>query len=207
MATTNPKNCAVIVVDMARDFIEPGGFIANAGGSEYQAKAKAIIGPLKRLLDAARKAGVTVVFSTDCHTPEDAEMKKWPPHSMKGTEWADIVSELTPEPNDLVLPKTTYSGFQSSNLEADLKARDIETLYITGLHTDCCCRHTSGDAFQKGFDLVWVTDALQAFTDEAHQSGLDYYKAWYAIEPERQFKTADEAIESWKPEAHETAAE
>ena len=207
MATTSPKKSAIIVVDMARDFIEPGGFIANAGGSEYQAKAKAIIGPLKRLLDAARKAGATVVFSTDCHTPEDAEMKKWPPHSMKGTEWADIVSELTPEPGDLVLPKTTYSGFQSSNLEAELKARDIETLYITGLHTDCCCRHTSGDAFQKGFDLVWVTDALQAFTDEAHQSGLDYYKAWYAIEPERQFKTADEAIESWKPAAHETAAE
>ena len=207
MATTNPKNCAVIVVDMARDFIEPGGFIANAGGSEYQAKAKAIIGPLKRLLDAARSADATVVFSTDCHTPEDAEMKKWPPHSMKGTEWADIVAELTPVPGDLVLPKTTYSGFQSSSLEAELKARDIETLYITGLHTDCCCRHTSGDAFQKGFDLVWVTDALQAFTDEAHQSGLDYYKAWYAIEPERQFKTADEAIESWKPAAHETAAE
>jgi isochorismate hydrolase len=45
-------------------------------------------------------------------------------------------------------------------------------------------RHTSGDAFQKGFDLIWVTDALQAFTNEAHQSGLDYYKAWYAIEPE-----------------------
>jgi len=43
---------------------------------------------------------------------------------MKGTEWADIVSELTPEPNDLVLPKTTYSGFQSSDLDAELKAWD-----------------------------------------------------------------------------------
>ena len=126
MATTSPKNSAVIVVDMARDFIEPGGFIANAGGSEYQAKARAIIGPLKRLLDAALEAGATAVYSTDCHTPEDAEMKKWPPHSMKGTEWADIVSEITPEPSDLVLPKTTYSGFQSSNLEAELKSRDIE---------------------------------------------------------------------------------
>ena len=207
MTTTSPERCAVIVVDMARDFVEPGGFIADAGGPEYQAKAKAIIGPLKQLLDAARKAGVTVVYSTDCHTSEDPELKKWPPHSMKGSEWAEIVSELAPQPNDLVLPKTTYSGFQSSNLEAELRARNIETLYITGLHTDCCCRHTSGDAFQKGFDLVWVTDALQAFTDEAHQSGLDYYTAWYAIEPERQFKTTDEVTSSWRQAAHETAAE
>ena len=205
--TADPKHSAVVVVDMARDFIEPGGFIANAGGADYQMKANAIIEPLKRLLDAAREAGATVIYSTDCHTEDDAELKKWPAHSMKGTEWAEIVRELAPQAGDLVLPKTTYSGFQSSNLEAELKARNIETLYITGLHTDCCCRHTSGDAFQKGFDLVWVTDALQAFTDEAHESGLEYYKAWYAIEPERQFKTADEAVKSWQSGAEQTAAE
>lgn len=204
---TSPERCAIVLVDMARDFVEPGGFIADAGGPEYQAKAKAIIDPLKQLLETARRVGVTVVYSTDCHTPEDSELRKWPPHSMKGSKWAEIVPELAPQPNDLVLPKTTYSGFQSSNIEADLKARNIETLYITGLHTDCCCRHTSGDAFQKGFDLVWVTDALQAFTSDAHQSGLDYYEAWYATEPERQFKTADEVIDSWKQAAHETAAE
>jgi hypothetical protein len=55
--------------------------------------------------------------------------------------------------------------------------------------------------------LIWVTDALQAFTDEAHQSGLDYYKAWYAIEPERQFKTADEVVATWESGAAQTAAE
>jgi len=197
MKQIQSEKCAVIVVDMARDFIEPGGFIANAGGKEYQAKAKAIIKPLSRLLEAAREAGVAVVYSTDRHTPEDAELKKWPPHSMKGTKWSEIVPELAPKPGDLDISKTTYSGFQSSDLEDQLNRRGITTLYITGLHTDCCCRHISGDAFQKGFDLVWVTDALQAFTDEAHQSGLEYYKTWYAIEPENQLKTTDEVIESW----------
>jgi nicotinamidase-related amidase len=197
MKQIQSKNCAVIVVDMARDFVEPGGFIANAGGEEYQAKAKAIIKPLSKLLDAARKAGITVVYSTDRHTPEDAELKKWPPHSMKGTKWSEIVPELAPKHGDLDISKTTYSGFQSSDLEYQLNRRAITTLYITGLHTDCCCRHTSGDAFQKGFDLVWVTDALQAFTDEAHKSGLEYYKTWYAIDPDNQLKTTDEVIESW----------
>jgi len=197
MTEIQPQKCAVIVVDMARDFIEPGGFIADAGSPDYQARATAIIRPLSRLLDAARGAGVTVVYSTDRHTFEDSELKKWPPHSMKGTKGAEIVPALRPRSGDLDLPKTTYSGFQSSEIEAQLRARGIESLYITGLHTDCCCRHTSGDAFQKGFDMVWVTDALQAFTVEAHKSGLNYFKTWYATEPERQFKTADEVIKRW----------
>ncbi len=197
MTKIDTRKSAIILVDMARDFVEPGGFIADAGGPEYQEKVRALLGPLSRLLDAAREADVTVVYSTDCHTPEDSELKKWPPHSMKGTKWAEIVPELIPQPGDLDIPKTTYSGFQSSDIESQLKSRGIETLYITGLHTDCCCRHTSGDAFQKGFDLVWVTDVLQAFTDEAHESGLKYYKTWYATDPERQFKTSDEVIKSW----------
>lgn len=197
MNLNDAKKCAVVVVDMARDFVEEGGFIANAGGPEYREKAKAIIPPLARMLDAARNVGATVVYSTDCHTPDDSELKKWPPHSMKGTEWADIVPELAPTEGDLVLPKTTYSGFQSSDIESELRSRGVETLYITGLHTDCCCRHTSGDAFQLGFDMVWVTDALQAFTDEAHESGLEYFKAWYATDLDKQFRTSEQVVSDW----------
>ncbi len=206
MSDVIPTRCAIILVDMAKDFVEEGGFIADAGGPDYRERAKGILAPLQRLLDAGRKTGVTVVYSTDCHTPDDLEMKKWPPHSMKGSEWAEIVSELAPQPGDLSIPKTTYSGFQSSNMESVLRARGIDTLYITGLHTDCCCRHTSGDAFQKGFNLVWVTDALQAFTQEGHESGLEYYKAWYATDPERQFKTADQIAAEWTAAAQDAAA-
>ena len=119
---------------------------------------------------------------------------------MKGTEWADIVPELAPQSGDLVIPKTTYSGFQSSDIEEQLRSRGVETLYVTGLHTDCCCRHTSGDAFQKGFDLVWVTDALQAFTDEAHDAGMEYFKAWYATDPDRQFKSSEQVVADWSQE-------
>lgn len=197
MNSDTAKRSAVVVVDMARDFVEEGGFIANAGGPEYREKAKAIVPLLAGMLDTARKAGVTVVYSTDCHTPDDSELQKWPPHSMKGTEWADIVPDLAPQDGDLVIPKTTYSGFQSSDIEESLRTRGIDTLYITGLHTDCCCRHTSGDAFQKGFDLVWVTDALQAFTDEAHEAGLEYFKAWYATDPDRQFRTSEQVVAEW----------
>lgn len=189
---------AVLVIDMANDFVYPKGVIADAGGPDYQRRAQAIIPPLRRLLDAARSAGITVVYATDGHTLEDHELRKWPPHAMRGTWQAEIVPDLAPRPGDIVLEKRTYSPFLSTELERTLRERGITRLYIAGLHTDCCARHTSGDAFQKGFDLVWVTDALQAFTEEAHRAGLEYFTAWYATDPARQLRTASDLADEWE---------
>lgn len=189
---------ALVIIDLANDFVYPGGVIADAGGAEYQANAQAIIPTLEKLVAAARRAGVTVAYATDAHAPDDSELRKWPPHAMKGTHEAEIVAALEPEPGDIVLEKQTYSPFMSTDLDQRLKARGITRLYITGLHTDCCARHTSGDAFQLGYDLVWVTDALQAFTDEAHAAGLEYFKAWYASDPERQLRSAESLIAEWQ---------
>lgn len=192
-----PHQSAVLVIDMANDFLFEPGTIARAGGPDYQRRAQAIVPALARLLDSARRSGVRVIYATDAHNPGDCELQKWPPHAMKGTPQADIVSELKPRSADVVLEKSTYSPFVSTNLERILADEGITRLYIAGLHTDCCARHTSGDAFQKGFDLVWVTDALQAFTQEAHEAGLEYFKTWYASDVGRQFKTADEVTEEW----------
>ncbi len=192
---SDPRHGAVVVIDMANDFIHAGGTIADAGGPEYQARARSIIPGLARLLEAARSAGMTVVYATDAHRPDDDELRKWPPHAMQGTSQADIVEELTPQAGDVVFPKRTYSPFLDPGFDAMLRQRGIRTLYVTGLHTDCCCRHTSGDAFQRGYDLVWVTDAMQAFTDEQHRSGLEYYRTWYATDADRQFVTVDDLVE------------
>jgi nicotinamidase-related amidase len=196
-STHDPRTSAVIVIDLANDFVYPGGTIADAGGPEYQKNAPAIIPDLSRLLDAARAAGVTVIYSTDAHTPEDSELRKWPPHAMAGTKQAEIVPELAPKPGDVVLDKQTYSPFVSSEIDEVLRERGITRLYIVGLHTDCCARHTSGDAFQRGYHLVWVTDAMTAFTPEAHADGLEYFKAWYAIDPEQQLRTVQQVVSDW----------
>ena len=192
-----PRESALVLIDLANDFLYPGGVIADAGGPDYQKRAQSIIPTLKRLVEAAREAGVLVVYATDEHTPEDSELMKWPPHSMKGTEWSEVTDELRPQPGDLVIGKTTYSPFVSTGIDAELKKRGIRRLYITGLHTDCCARHTSGDAFQRGYDLVWITDAMQAFSDEAHRTGLEYFSAWYASDAARQLKTAEEVVSEW----------
>jgi nicotinamidase-related amidase len=190
-------NSAVLVIDMANDFLFEPGTIATAGGPEYRARAQALLPRTATLLAAARAAGVLVAYVTDAHEPGDAELAKWPPHAMKGTPEAEIPAVVAPVPGDLVVEKRTYSPFVETDLAAQLQARGVATLYILGLHTDCCARHTSGDAFQRGFDLVWVTDALQAFTEEAHEAGLDYFRAWYATDPARQFRTVAELVAEW----------
>jgi len=197
MTSAARARSALVLIDLANDFVYAGGVIADAGGPAYQKRAQAILPALRRLVEGARAAGVLVVYATDAHTPEDTELAKWPPHAMKGTKWAEIVPELAPQPGDLVLPKTTYSPFVSTRIDDELRSRGITRLYVTGLHTDCCARHTSGDAFQRGYDLVWVTDALQAFTDEQHVQGLEYFKAWYASDAERQLRTVEQVLEDW----------
>lgn len=197
MTSSNNATSALVVIDLANDFVNAGGVIADAGGAAYQERAQAILPALKRLIEGARAAGVLVVYATDAHTSEDTELAKWPPHAMRGTKWAEVVPELAPQPGDLVLDKTTYSPFVSTRIDEELRQRGIKRLFITGLHTDCCARHTSGDAFQRGYDLVWVTDAMQAFTDEQHQQGLEYFKAWYAADAERQLRTTDQVLEGW----------
>jgi nicotinamidase-related amidase len=193
----DPSTSALLVIDMARDFVHEGGTIADSGGPEYRDRAQALVPRLARLLDAARAAGVTVIYTTDAHTEDDVELRKWPPHSMKGTPQADIVAEVAPRTGDVVIEKRTYSPFLDTAIQSELEARGIRHLYITGLHTDCCARHTSGDAFQRGYDLTWVTDALDAFTPEAHKEGLEYFETWYATDPERQFRTVDELVTEW----------
>jgi len=124
MSDVTPRS-ALVLIDMANDFVHEGGTIADAGGPEYRERAKAIIPGLARLVEAAREAGVLVVYATDAHTEQDTELEKWPPHAMKGTEEAEIVRELAPAPGDLVIEKTTYSPFVSSHIDAQLEERGI----------------------------------------------------------------------------------
>jgi nicotinamidase-related amidase len=202
---SSPRS-ALLLIDLANDFLYPGGVIADAGGADYQTRAQAIVPVLARLVAAARDGGILVVYATDAHRADDAELRKWPPHAMQGTPQAGIAPALRPRAGDLIIEKRTYSPFVSSTIDEQLRQRGIERLYIAGLHTDCCARHTSGDAFQRGYDLVWITDGMQAFTEEGHREGLEYFRTWYASDASRQLKTADELIVEWSRRAEEPAA-
>jgi nicotinamidase-related amidase len=181
---------AVIVIDMLNDFVT---------GKLRCERADHIIPSLQKLLAEARKKGVYVVYSSDAHLKEDSELRVWGEHAMKGTKGAEVIPELRPEHTDYLFEKRTYSAFFETGLDQLLRSLAVTKLYITGLHTNICDRHTSADAFFRGYDLVILQDCVEAFDEKTHREGLDYLRSNYKAE----IKTVEEAIESWQQQPAE----
>ncbi|HEY2505813.1 MAG TPA: isochorismatase family cysteine hydrolase [Streptosporangiaceae bacterium] len=169
---------ALVVLDMLDDFVT--GKLANSA-------AESIIEPIAALAEAARGLDDwLVVYGNDAHQPDDLELAVFGEHAMAGTPGARVRAELAPRPGDVVVPKRFYSAFTETDLDATCRARGIDRLVLTGQHTECCCRHTSYDAFIRGIELTVVADgtaAYEPFTGrsyaEAQQCALDYLHTYY----------------------------
>ncbi len=179
---------AVLVIDMLNDFVT---------GKLRCERADRIIPRLQTFLVEARKAGVPVIYSGDAHLKEDFELRIWGEHAMKGTKGAEVIPELKPESFDFVLEKRTYSAFFETGLDQLLRSIGVTRLYITGLHTNICDRHTSADAFFRGYELVVLEDGVEAFDQKAHDEGLIYLKGNYGAE----IKTTEQVIAMWQQQS------
>ena len=170
------NNPAVILVDVQNDFFT---------GPLKIKRVINIIEPLQRLVVAARKNGVPVIYSIDAHYPQDVEViRKWGNHAIKGTKGAEVIAELKPEEGkDYIVEKRTYSGFYETGLDPLLrslyKGEGVKTVVLGGLHTNMCIRHTSADAFFRGYHIVIAKDGVEAFTIEDHEQGLKYLEYVY----------------------------
>ena len=133
------------------------------------------------------------MYINDAHNQVDYENKRWGLHALKGTEGAQVIDELKPKKGDYVVEKTTYSAFFETGLDPLLRRLKVEKVYLTGLHTNICARHTAADAFFRGYDIVAVEDGLNAFTEKDHQDGLEYLKFAYGVD----VKKTDDIIKEW----------
>ncbi|MCL5949441.1 MAG: cysteine hydrolase [Candidatus Bathyarchaeota archaeon] len=169
-------NPAIILVDVQNDFFT---------GPLKTKRAPNVIEPLQRLVVAARKNAVPVIYSIDAHYPQDVEVvRKWGNHAIKGTEGAQVIPELKPEEGkDYIVEKRTYSGFYETGLDPLLrslyKGDGVKTVVLGGLHTNMCIRHTSADAFFRGYHIFIAKDGVEAFTAEEHEQGLKYLEYVY----------------------------
>lgn len=165
---------AILVVDMLNDFV------TGALGCD---RARAIVPATAQLLDAARKAGVPVIFCNDAHLPGiDRELQIWGDHAIVGTPGAEVIPELGLCEKDYVVPKRRYSGFFQTDLDILLKELGVKTVIVTGLHAHMCVRHTSADAYCLGYDVVAAKECLNSFTEEEFQGGLAYLKTCYGAD-------------------------
>lgn len=158
---------ALIVVDMLRDFVEPGGALRVRD-------TERVLPAVRRELDLAREANDVVIFLCDAHAPDDREFVRmgWPPHAVKGTSGAAVVDALTPGPAEEVVEKTTYSGFFGSRLEAVLEAAGVDTVRLVGCVTNICVLYTAADAAMRGYAVEVVRDAVAGLDPEDHAFAL-----------------------------------
>jgi nicotinamidase-related amidase len=183
------ENKAIIIIDMLNDFV--------TGALEVK-RAKRVIPNLQRLVEAARKSNVPVIYSNDAHYPQDVEVtRKWGKHAIKGTKGAEVIPELKPAEKDYAVEKRTYSGFYETGLDPLLRSlyngEGVKTLVLGGLHTHICVRHTAADAFFRGYRIIIAKDGVEAFTKEDQEQGLKYLEYVYNA----RIMTVDEIIKDF----------
>ena len=153
------KGTAVIVADMQNDFVKPGGTLTS--------EAAAVMVPrLAQLLGWARAHGVHVAYTQDSHVEGDPEWTIWPEHCRVGTWGWEIISELKPQPDDLICPKNRYDGFYGTWLDHFLtRVWHVQHLVIVGTVANICVLHTAASAGLRWFNIVIPADGVAALTE------------------------------------------
>lgn len=188
----NPVATALIVIDMQRDFLEPGGFGETLGNDV--SLLRAAIGPCRTALAAARAAGMLVIHTREGHRPDlscapPAKIARGDPAMrigdtgpmgrilVRGEHGHDIVDELAPAPGEVVLDKPGKGAFHQTDLAQILQNRGIDTLIVCGVTTEVCVHTTIREANDRGYHCVALADACASYFPEFHRVGLEMIKA------------------------------
>ena len=183
---------ALLIIDMQRDFLEPGGFGAALGNDV--SLLRAAVEPCRAVLAAARKAGITVIHTREGHRPDlsDAprlKVERGDPALrigavgpmgrilVRGEAGHDIIPELYPAPGEPVIDKPGKGAFCQTDLDLILRNRGIETLLVCGVTTEVCVNTTVREANDRGFRCIVLSDCCASYFPEFHQAGLAMIKA------------------------------
>jgi nicotinamidase-related amidase len=194
--TFDPAHTALIVIDMQRDFIEPGGFGATLG-NDVSLLGK-IVPTVRRLLDAFRTAGLPIIHTRECHKPDLSDLPKakqargkpslriGDPGPMgriliSGEPGADIVPELAAKPSEIVLDKPGKGAFYGTPLGEILAERKITHLVFAGVTTEVCVQSTMREANDRGFECLLAEDATESYFPEFKKAAIDMIRAQGAI--------------------------
>lgn len=188
------SSMALVIIDMQVDFCAPGGWVDQLG--EDVSNTRAVIEPIQQALEAARVAGITVVHTREGHKPDLSDLpanKQWRTRAhglgigdmgatgrilVRGEPGWQIIPELAPLPGEMVIDKPGKSSFHATDLEAQLRKRDITRLIVTGVTSDCCVQSTIRDGFERGFECVLLEDCTAAVELPNHQATMDILKAF-----------------------------
>ncbi len=183
---------ALVIIDMQRDFLLPGGF-GETLGNDVSLLQK-VVPPLERVLDAARRAGLLVIHTREGHLPDlsdcpPAKLLRGKPSQRIGDEGPhgrilirgeyghDIIDELAPIAGEVVIDKPGKGAFYATDLDTVLRSAGITHLIVTGVTTEVCVHTTVREANDRGYEAVVLSDCVGSYFPEFQRVGLDMVSA------------------------------
>jgi nicotinamidase-related amidase len=188
----DPATAALVIIDMQRDFVDPGGF-GEALGNDVSLLRRAIA-PTKRVLDAVRSRAMLVIHTREGHRPDltDLPLNKKLRGRLKtgigdagpmgrilvrGEYGHDIIDELKPAPGEPVVDKPGKGAFYATDLDALLHNRGIRQLVVCGVTTEVCVNTSVREANDRGYDCLVLEDCVGSYFPEFQVAALRMIKA------------------------------
>lgn len=158
---------ALLVIDLLNDFMDPKGTLFCG------AEARKIIPVIRSMVDTFTRNNHLVVYLRDAHTQDDKEFELFDPHAVKGTWGAEIIPELAPPGDALIVDKTRFSAFYGNNLTDILAEAKPEEVWVSGVCTSICVMDTTGDLRNRDYDAIIPVDAVADFDQKFHEFSLE----------------------------------
>mgnify|MGYP000905459413 FL=1 len=179
----DPNSTALVLIEFQNDFTTEGGALHGAVAESMESTD--MLTHAREALQAARDAGVTIIHSPIQFAEGYGEITAHPYGILKGVvdstafvkgSWgAEIVGDVAPEPGDIVLEgKRGLDAFASTNLDFILRSKGIKTVALAGFLTNCCVESTMRSAYEKGFEVITLTDAVGATSAAEHANAITY---------------------------------
>jgi nicotinamidase-related amidase len=185
--TFDLASTALVIIDMQRDFCEPGGFGETLGNDV--GLLRGVIEPLQRVLAAARATGMTVIHTREGHVPDlsdcpPAKLQRGNPSLrigdpgpngrilIRGEYGHDIIDELAPLPGETLIDKPGKGSFHGTGLGVLLKEKGITSLVVTGVTTEVCVHTTVREANDRGYECLVLSDCCGSYFPEFQKIGL-----------------------------------
>jgi nicotinamidase-related amidase len=183
----DPAVTALVIIDMQRDFLYPGGFGALLGNDVSMLEK--VVAPLRSVLEACRAAGIAVIHTREGHR---TDLTDCPPSKLargnldtpigaegpngrilvRGEHGHGIIDELAPVEGEVVLDKPGKGAFFATDLEHILRNEGITHLVVTGVTTEVCVHTTVREGNDRGFECLVLADCVGSYFPEFHEVGL-----------------------------------
>ena len=190
--TLATESTALLVIDMQRDFVEPGGFGETLGNDV--SLLRRTVEPLRTLLAGVRAAGMRVIHTREGHLPDlsdcpPAKLNRGTPSMrigdpgpkgrilVRGEYGHDIIDELAPLPGELVIDKPGKGAFYATTLGEVLDEAGIRSLIVTGVTTEVCVHTTVREANDRGYECLVLADCVGSYFPEFHRVALEMVAA------------------------------